>query len=128
MAKLVFISTFSHHNFTMKSIILTGLLLANGIAGHVIRRHSQQFDLACQVTGKAVYLLTNDAENSVVALPINEDGTLAAGTVTPSGGKGSNSIDGTTMGPAQPDALVSQSALTIAGSVSFTCHFHLIVC
>lgn len=96
------------------------LFLAKGIACHVIQRHTGQSDPSCQATGKAVYLLTNDANNAVVALPIDEDGTLAAGTVTLSGGKGSNSIDGTTMKPAQPDALVSQSSLAIAGNVSLT--------
>ncbi|KAI1773275.1 hypothetical protein F4818DRAFT_122454 [Hypoxylon cercidicola] len=103
----------------MKTTIPAILLLAQGTVGHVIQRHYRQSDSACQATGKAVYLLTNDANNAVVALPISEDGTLAVGTVTPSSGKGSNSVDGATMKPAQPDALVSQSALTIAGNHIF---------
>ncbi|KAI1370560.1 hypothetical protein F4677DRAFT_350502 [Hypoxylon crocopeplum] len=101
----------------MKTNVLAVLMLAEGIAGHAIKRHQPASD--CKATGKAVYLLTNDAVNSVVALPIKDDGTLTAGTVTPSGGKGSNSIDGATMKPAGPDALVSQSALTIAGNYVF---------
>lgn len=104
----------------MKTNIFALLFLVEGIVGHVIQRHYGQSESACKATGKAVYLLTNDANNAVVALPIDEDGALAAGTITPSGGAGSNTIDGTTMKPAQPDALVSQSSLTIAGNVSFT--------
>jgi hypothetical protein len=68
--------------------------------------------------GKAVYFLTNDAENAVVALPIGKDGMLSAGTVTKTGGKGSNSISAMTMQAAVPDPLVSQSALTVVGNVS----------
>ncbi|KAL7627309.1 hypothetical protein AAE478_001500 [Parahypoxylon ruwenzoriense] len=103
----------------MKTNIFAILMLAEGIAGHAIKRHSQNSDAACKITGKAVYLITNDAENAVVALPINDDGTLSQGTVTPSGGKGTNAIDGSTMKPAQPDALLSQGALTIAGNYVF---------
>ena len=66
----------------------------------------------------AIYFLTNDQTNAVVALPIAGDGTLSNGTVTPTGGAGSNSIDGKTNQPAISDALVGQSALTVAGQVS----------
>lgn len=105
----------------MKANVISILILANGISGHVINKNaaSQQSNDACKATGKAVYLITNDAENSIVALPIQADGTLAQGTVTPVGGKGANSIDGATSQPAGPDALVSQSALTIAGNHIF---------
>lgn len=68
-------------------------------------------------TGKAVYLMTNDATNNVVALPIGVKGMLSTGTCTPTGGAGSNAIDGSTNEPSAPDALVSQSALTVAGNV-----------
>ncbi|KAI0891517.1 hypothetical protein F4806DRAFT_304918 [Annulohypoxylon nitens] len=98
----------------MKSTLAL-LALAQGIAGHVIR----QPDDACKATGKAVYVLTNDDANSVVALPIQADGTLGAGTVTPSGGKGLSSISGMTNQSAGPDSLVSQSALTVAGGYVF---------
>jgi hypothetical protein len=67
--------------------------------------------------GKAIYFLTNDQENAVVAVPIAADGTLSAGSLTATGGAGSNSIDGSTGQPAVPDPLVSQSSLTIAGNV-----------
>lgn len=67
--------------------------------------------------GKAVYFITNDKENAVVALPIAADGTLSAGTVTKTGGAGSIAVDAATGEPATPDALISQSALTVAGNV-----------
>jgi hypothetical protein len=66
--------------------------------------------------GKAVYFITNEAENAVVALPIAADGTLSAGTVTKTGGAGSIAL-GVMGEPALPDALVAQSALTVAGNV-----------
>jgi hypothetical protein len=68
--------------------------------------------------GKALYFLTNNKQNAVVALPIGMDGTLSEGTVTATGGMGSNSIDGATNETTGPDALVGQAALTIAGQVS----------
>lgn len=67
--------------------------------------------------GKAIYFLTNEAENAVVALPIGKNGMLSKGSVTMTGGAGSNSIDGMTMEVAMADPLISQSALTIAGNV-----------
>ncbi|ORY17277.1 hypothetical protein BCR34DRAFT_51332 [Clohesyomyces aquaticus] len=70
-------------------------------------------------TGKAVYFITNDAENAVVAMPIKADGTLGDATVTKTGGAGSNSIDGATKKAAVPDALVGQSSLTVAGQNLF---------
>ncbi|KAI1385484.1 uncharacterized protein F4822DRAFT_345507 [Hypoxylon trugodes] len=104
----------------MKANVFSILMLAQGIAGHAIKRvPAEQSDAACKSTGKVLYFITNDAVNSVVALPINSDGTLSAGTLTASGGNGSSSIDGTTQQPAGPDALASQSALTIAGQYIF---------
>ncbi|KAJ4302716.1 hypothetical protein N0V90_001606 [Kalmusia sp. IMI 367209] len=69
--------------------------------------------------GKAVYFITNEAENAVVALPIKNDGSLVKGNSIKTGGAGSNSIDGATGQPAKPDALVGQSALTVVGNNIF---------
>jgi hypothetical protein len=71
---------------------------------------------ACSSQGKAIYLISNDQANTVIAVKITTDGLLAGGTSTATGGAGSNSVDGMNM-PASPDALVSQSALTVAGDV-----------
>lgn len=68
-------------------------------------------------TSKAIYFITNDDNNAVAAVPIGDDGTLSGGTVTETCGKGANSIDGATNQPAAPDALVSQSAVSVAGQV-----------
>jgi hypothetical protein len=91
--------------------------LAPGVAGTSHQKLSPRKNAMMSGTGKAVYFITNDATNAVVALPIGPDGKLSAGTVTQTGGAGSASLksDGQ---PAAPDALVSQSALTIAGDVS----------
>lgn len=72
---------------------------------------------ATVATGRALYFITNDKINAVVALPINANGQLSPGTVTRTGGAGSVALNSDNQ-PATPDALVSQSALTIAGNVS----------
>ncbi|KAF9637190.1 hypothetical protein BFW01_g8086 [Lasiodiplodia theobromae] len=72
-----------------------------------------------RATGRAIYFLTNDANNAVVSIPIAADGTLSEGTVTVTGGAGSNAINGANNMPAAPDALVAQSTLTIAGNNLF---------
>ncbi|KAF5679251.1 hypothetical protein FHETE_992 [Fusarium heterosporum] len=71
------------------------------------------------MVGKAIYVLTNEEVNGVLAIPINgKDGTLSRGKVTMTGGAGSVAVsaDGK---PATPDALISQSSLTIAGNHVF---------
>lgn len=66
---------------------------------------------------KALYFITNDEANAVVALRVGPDGLLSPGSVTPTNGAGSVALDSKNQ-PATPDALVSQSALTVAGNVS----------
>lgn len=72
---------------------------------------------AAATAGKAVYFINNDQSNGVVALPIKSDGTVSKGTVTLTGGCGSVGVNAEGK-PATPDALISQSSLTIAGKVS----------
>lgn len=76
--------------------------------------------MPCGGSGKALYIITNEATNEVVALPIGMDGMLSTGISMATGGAGANAVDGSTNEPAAPDALVSQSALTVAGNVSIT--------
>ncbi|KAK4032135.1 hypothetical protein C8A01DRAFT_41419 [Parachaetomium inaequale] len=68
--------------------------------------------------GRAVYFITNDESNAVVALPIGHDGKLSPGSVTLTDGTGAVALNGNNQ-PATPDALVSQSALTISGDAIF---------
>jgi hypothetical protein len=68
--------------------------------------------------GKAIYFLTNDAQNAVVSLPIGHRGKLSKGTVTKTGGAGATAIQGATKQPSMPDALLSQSSLTVVENVS----------
>jgi hypothetical protein len=68
--------------------------------------------------GRAVYMITNEKNNAVVAVPIGQDGLLkAGGSSTATGGAGANGIDGANNQPAAPDPLFSQSSLTLAGNV-----------
>jgi hypothetical protein len=72
-------------------------------------------------TGKAVYVITNDEANAVLALPIS-NGLLAAGSVIQTGGAGASAVDSSTNQSAGPDALFSQSSLAVAGIVSYPKH------
>jgi hypothetical protein len=65
---------------------------------------------------KAIYFLTNAANNSIVALKVGADGTLSDGSITATGGVGMSGVD-STGAPAAPDSLFSQGALKVAGNV-----------
>ncbi|KAH8802847.1 hypothetical protein F5884DRAFT_486874 [Xylogone sp. PMI_703] len=64
---------------------------------------------------KAVYFITNAANNSIVALKVNDNGTLSNGSVTATGGAGLSGVDATG-NPAAPDSLFSQGAIKVAGN------------
>lgn len=66
---------------------------------------------------KAVYLLSNEVQNSVVALKVNRDGTLSPGSVHLTGGKGAAGIDDAKNATADGDVLFSQSSLRADGNV-----------
>lgn len=97
-------------------ILLVQVAFANQADSFPLRILSTGFGNAVS-TGRAIYFITNEESNSVVALPIGPDGTLSRGTVTATGGSGSVALNSDNQ-PATPDALVSQSALTLAGNVS----------
>lgn len=68
--------------------------------------------------GRAIYLQTNEADNSVVAIPISADGTLSGGHLVATGGQGSTiAVNGSASSPQTPDSLGSQSSVTVAGNV-----------
>ncbi|KFY40028.1 hypothetical protein V494_03694 [Pseudogymnoascus sp. VKM F-4513 (FW-928)] len=101
-----------------QKILLSAALL--GLAIVEAAPHAEPRTATEQGNGpKAIYFLTNNAKNAVVALPVECDGTLSLGSVTETGGKGANSIDMNTNLPAGPDALSSQSALTVSGQYLF---------
>lgn len=86
----------------------------SNIVTTIHRRQAQQVS-----NGKALYFITNDqGQNSVVAIAINQDGTLGDATLTPTSGQGSIAVDADGK-PATPDALVGQSALTLSGNNIF---------
>ncbi|MCJ1307980.1 hypothetical protein MMC25_001630 [Agyrium rufum] len=70
---------------------------------------------------KALYFISNNAENAIVALSVGKDGMLGAGTITPTGGKGSNEVTVTngTAVPNTPDALASQGSVRLVGNLIF---------
>ncbi|KAK6850382.1 hypothetical protein PG995_005129 [Apiospora arundinis] len=71
------------------------------------------------VAPKAIYTISNDQQNAVVAMPVQADGMVGKATSTATGGTGANGIDGSKNEPSAPDALFSQSALTVAGKMLF---------
>ncbi|KAG5656958.1 hypothetical protein KAF25_011127 [Fusarium avenaceum] len=89
--------------------------LAQEVSSHPACRPSME---SAGAMGKAIYLITNEEANGVLALPIGKDGTLSKGSITMTGGAGSVAVDADG-NPATPDALVSQSSLTIAGKHVF---------
>lgn len=107
---LPFLFSFNMSGFISK-VLLPSLLLSMSVGAIPLAER------ACS-TGEAIYFITNNAENAVVAVSIGDNGTLSGGTVTLTSGKGSNSIDGTTHQPAGPDALVSQGAVDVAEKVT----------
>ncbi|EPE31900.1 3-carboxy-cis,cis-mucoante lactonizing enzyme [Glarea lozoyensis ATCC 20868] len=64
---------------------------------------------------KAVYFLTNAANNAVVALKVGADGKLSAGSMTSTQGKGGVGVDAAGK-PALPDGTFSQSIIRVEGS------------
>lgn len=67
-------------------------------------------------TAKVVYFISNAANNSIVAMKVGANGTLADGSVTPTGGAGMSGVNATG-GAAAPDSLFSQGAVKISGNV-----------
>jgi hypothetical protein len=65
---------------------------------------------------KAIYFISNAANNSVVALKVGADGTLSDGSITATGGAGMSGVDATGA-PAGADGLFSQGSVKIAGHV-----------
>ena len=75
-------------------------------------------------SGNVLYITTNNAANAIAAIPIGRDGTLSAGQLTYTGGSGANFVEMATGAIARPDALDSQSSLTMAGNVSYAILAH----
>lgn len=72
---------------------------------------------SASTTAKAIYFMTNAANNSIVSLKVASDGTLSDGSITATGGAGMSGID-STGAPAAPDSLFSQGAVKVVGNVS----------
>ena len=68
---------------------------------------------------RAIYFMTNQDDNSVIMLPVQEDGTLAEGSIISTGGKGGVLIDAMTNAPVASDSLASQGAVRVVGNSLF---------
>ncbi|OKL61705.1 hypothetical protein UA08_02171 [Talaromyces atroroseus] len=102
--------------FIGAKLFLAGALLGLSAAAHPLETEGESCEAPHRA--KAVYFLTNEDLNSVVSIPINLDGTLSGGLTTPTGGNGSSTVNATG-GPNGPDALGSQSALTVLENLLF---------
>ena len=87
-----------------------------GKGAHGKGEASSNVTSAASSNAKAIYFLTNAANNSVVALKVAADGTLSDGSITATGGAGLSGVD-STGAPAAPDSLFSQGAVKVAGNV-----------
>ena len=97
--------------FSTNSLKATGIAaLAGASIVSAAPRHAAQ-------QPRAIYFQTNTPQNNIVALPVQQDGTLAQGSMTPTGGSGLQEIDGKTGQPASPDGLSSQDSVVVAGKV-----------
>jgi hypothetical protein len=69
--------------------------------------------------GKALYFLGNEPDqNTVIAVTVGKNGLLSGGTITPTSGFGSNSVDAEGQA-ATPDPLVSQASLVVVENLIF---------
>lgn len=68
---------------------------------------------------RAIYFMTNQDENSIIMLPVQEDGTLTTGSIIATGGKGASLIDPMTGEPVQTDTLASQGSVRVIGNSLF---------
>lgn len=103
----------------------SGLVKANPINLHYARDpgykpasgggHTNGYEME---KAKAVYFMTNLDSNTVVALPVADDGSVSAGTMTLTGGAGGNLVDAMKGTPNGPDALGSQGSVQVEKNVS----------
>jgi hypothetical protein len=102
--------------FLVSTAVLASASPVSTPINSVIMREAKTLGM---MNGKAVYITTNNKQrNAVAAFAISPDGTLSGeASLTTTGGCGSIAVNAKGE-EAVPDALVGQSALTIAGNVS----------
>ncbi|KAL7274681.1 hypothetical protein RUND412_002402 [Rhizina undulata] len=75
--------------------------------------------VAAAGTAKAIYFITNSANNYIVAVHVGANGLLTGSPVlTPTGGSGLSGMTATAK-RASPDSLFSQDSLTVSGNLLF---------
>ena len=68
---------------------------------------------------QAVYFMDNQDQNNIHSLKVNSDGTLSAGTITPTQGQGASGVAGGATPPlyySGPDSIYSTGALALSGT------------
>lgn len=109
----------SIRTIVVATLALAGCIEAGPVGSQAIKRAAggdPGWALPWQT--KAVYLMTNTADNSVIALPVAADGTLSEGTFAATGGSGGNLLNSMTGLPDAPDALSVQDSVRVVGNVS----------
>jgi len=96
---------------------IVDIIYAAPLVDNVLMARKGRNHRAAKPNAKAVYFITNAAQNSIVALKVAADGTLRDGSITATGGAGMSGIDGSTNLTAAPDSLFSQGAVKVAGNV-----------
>ena len=65
---------------------------------------------------RALYYITNDAQNAVVSLNVADDGSLSEGSMILTGGAGSHALNATGQ-VSGGDALYSEGSIKVVGQV-----------
>ncbi|KAK1750222.1 WD40/YVTN repeat-like-containing domain protein [Echria macrotheca] len=100
--------------------MMTKLVMAVGFLAGAVGAHPRTGH-AGPANAKTLYFLTNNAENAVVAIPLDGSGMLSlkGSAVVKTAGAGANGISGATNQSAMPDSLFSQAALTVSDDSLF---------
>ncbi|SCU89934.1 LAFA_0E21968g1_1 [Lachancea sp. 'fantastica'] len=69
--------------------------------------------------GQALYFQTNEKDNAIVSVKINENGTLSEGLKVWTNGTGASEISAATNQTASPDGLSSQGSVAVVGNSLF---------
>jgi hypothetical protein len=95
------------------STVFSSFLLATSVLASPTPRNIEAKN------AKALYFITNGANNKVAALGLNKAGKITSGVQIATGGKGQTAFFGKNGTLSQPDSLLSQSPVTVAGNVLF---------
>lgn len=99
-------------NFALGLILLQ---VANAMPTFATEFHSSEWTS----NSKALYFQSNEQENTVISVKINDNGTLSKGLMAYTNGTGASEISAATNMTASPDGLSSQGSVVVAGHSLF---------